>query len=80
MSFSRHGEIYRPMVKPGQPTVDHPSLHRYDEFPAGYSLAGCAPAEPASASPAETQLATEEMSRTTGKQRMAESVLTGCLS
>ena len=26
--------------------------HRLDEFPAGYSLAGCAPAEPAAASPA----------------------------
>ena len=25
--------------------------HRLDEFPVGYSLAGCAPAEPASASP-----------------------------
>ena len=27
--------------------------HRLNEFPAGYSLAGCSPAEPASASPAE---------------------------
>jgi len=26
-------------------------IHRLDEFPAGYSLAGCSPAEPASASP-----------------------------
>jgi hypothetical protein len=26
--------------------------HRLDESPAGYSLAGCAPAEPTSASPA----------------------------
>ena len=49
MSFLRHGEIYRPdgngrdVAAPG---------HRCDEFPAGYSLAGCSPAEPASASPA----------------------------
>ena len=28
-----------------------PSAHRLDEFPAGYSSAGCSPAEPASASP-----------------------------
>src|SRR5215510_14593533 len=27
------------------------SAHRLDEFPAGYSSAGCSPAEPASASP-----------------------------
>ena len=27
------------------------SLHRLDEFPSGYSLAGCSPAVPASASP-----------------------------
>jgi hypothetical protein len=26
--------------------------HRLDEFPAGYSLTGCSPAEPAFASPA----------------------------
>jgi hypothetical protein len=57
MSFLRHGEIYRPMssreTKPEQPWPDRPGAHRYDEFPAGYSLAGCAPAEPVSASPAE---------------------------
>ena len=31
---------------------DHALAHRNDEFPAGYSSAGCSPAEPASASPA----------------------------
>jgi hypothetical protein len=31
--------------------------HRLDEFPAGYSLAACSPAEPASASPAESKYA-----------------------
>jgi len=34
------------------PLATAPPTHRLDEFPAGYSLAGCAPAEPASASPA----------------------------
>ena len=31
--------------------------HRADEFPAGYSLAGCSPAEPAAASPASASIA-----------------------
>ena len=56
MSFFRHEEIYRPMDNrnvPGRPWHHRPRPPRYDEFPAGYSSAGCAPAEPASASPAE---------------------------
>ncbi len=53
MSFLRHEEIYSPMSSmPGRPQPDRPRPHRFDEFPAGYSLAGCAPAWPASASPA----------------------------
>ena len=45
MSFLRHKEIYRPMSSlPGRPGPDRPRPHRFDEFPAGYSLAGCAPA------------------------------------
>ena len=53
MSFLRHGEIYRSDGrKAGSNTFAAPSTHRLDEFPAGYSLAGCSPAEPASASPA----------------------------
>jgi hypothetical protein len=32
-----------------------PRRHRLDEFPSGYSLAGCSPAELASASP-DTQI------------------------
>jgi hypothetical protein len=31
-----------------------------DESPAGYSLAGCSPAEPASASPADGDIKEEE--------------------
>ena len=56
MSFSRHEEIYRSDVRLNQswerqPVLSLPVLIGYDEFPAGYSLAGCPPAEPASASP-----------------------------
>ena len=55
MSFLRHEEIYRSDV-PGyrwerQLVVAAPALIGCDEFPVGYSLAGCPPAEPASASP-----------------------------
>ena len=50
MSFFRHGEIYH--YDEGATPQDHALAHRNDEFPAGYSSAGCSPAEPASASPA----------------------------
>ena len=58
MSLPRHEEIYRSdgpdLCRSGaQSERLHAPTHRLDEFPAGYSLAGCAPAEPASASPAE---------------------------
>ena len=84
MSFLRHGEIYRPMSSsgstPGRSWLDRPRPHRYDEFPAGYSLAGCAPAEPASASPAGAHLAAKGESSTIEMQRTANSVLTTCLN
>jgi len=35
----------------GEPFGLRPRSHRLDEFAAGYSLAGCSPALPASASP-----------------------------
>jgi len=44
MSFPRHPETYPPME--AQTNAAHAPAHRLDEFPAGYSLAGCAPAEP----------------------------------
>ena len=81
MSFPRHGEIYRPIRTAntlGRPSCGHPSAHRYDEFPAGYSLAGCAPAEPASASPAGAHRAAEAVGSTMQKQRMANRLLTRC--
>jgi hypothetical protein len=83
MSFSRHGEIYRPMAtanRLGRPGCGHPSAHRYDEFPAGYSLAGCAPAEPASALPAGAHRAAEVVGSTMQKQRMANRLLSVCLT
>ena len=61
MSFRRHGEIYREACRrcadAGRRaySADAPT-HPLDEFPTGYSSAGCAPAEPASASPAGNKL------------------------
>ena len=52
MGFLRHEEIYRSDQEARSGGWTAPGAHRVDEFPAGYSLAGCSPAEPASASPA----------------------------
>ena len=52
MGFLRHKEIYRSDEEARSGGWAAPGAHRFDEFPAGYSLAGCSPAEPASASPA----------------------------
>ena len=58
MSFFRHGEIYRSdvgLLAPGAVMVlAAPGCIGCDEFPVGYSLAGCSPAEPACASPTGT--------------------------
>jgi hypothetical protein len=86
MSFGRHEEIYRPIRgsqthperSPHRP--DRPGWDRHDEFPAGYSLAGCAPAVPASASPAGAQVATEGAGSTIETQRTANHLLTACLN
>jgi len=63
MSFFRHQENYRPdgltsptnsanaLTRSGPQTA--PRTIGFDESPAGYSLASCSPAEPASASPAD---------------------------
>ncbi len=53
MSFLRHGKIYR-WDRETARTVS--PAHPIDESPAGYSLAGCSPAEPDSASPAEAMV------------------------
>jgi hypothetical protein len=51
MSFLRHAEIYRSDGREKAEEAAASSAHRLDEFPAGYSWAGCSPAEPACASP-----------------------------
>jgi transposase InsO family protein len=56
MSFFRHAEIYRSdRASEGRTGLAASPDHRLDESPAGYSSAGCSPAEPASASPAVNQ-------------------------
>lgn len=80
MSFPRHGEIYRPMNVPGRLVGNRPRPHRYDEFPAGYSLASCAPAEPTSASPAGSYGATPAVGSTIKMQQTANQLLTPCLT
>jgi transposase InsO family protein len=65
MSFFRHEEIYRIDGTPGltrSDPQDRSPDHRFDESPAGYSLASCSPAELASASPAEADSEGEESS------------------
>ena len=64
LSFFRHKEIYRSDVGSnieGEPTETGSPDHRLDESPAGYSSAGCPPAEPASASPADPKTTGEEL-------------------
>jgi len=64
MSFFRHEEIYRSdgqFLIDGKPTEAGSPDHRLDESPAGYSSAGCSPAEPASASPTEDDSGGDEV-------------------
>lgn len=63
MSFFRHEEIFQSdggSTVQGEPAETGPPDHRLDESPAGYSSAGCSPAEPASASPAEDHCGGEQ--------------------
>ncbi len=62
MSFSRAwGDLsIRCRIKDEEGAETGSPEHRLDESPAGYSLAGCSPAEPASASPTEIQSRAEE--------------------
>ena len=78
MSFPRHPEIYP--SDGGASLRADASTHRLDEFPAGYSLAGCSPALPASASPTGHHFALKSNCRSSTFQRTAHSVLTVCLS
>jgi putative transposase len=63
MSFFRHEEIFRSDVdsfESGETAEAASAAHRLDESPAGYSLAGWSPPEPASASPTEGNSGGEE--------------------
>src|SRR5436853_7437898 len=51
MSFLRHREIYQVETGGRGRNRGYACTSRLDESPVGYSLAGCSPAEPASASP-----------------------------
>src|ERR1043166_7990351 len=78
MSFHRHWEIF-PSDK-GATLLSYALAHRLDEFPAGYSSAGCSPASPASASPAGYEYALQSSCWSRIFHRTANSVLTVCLS
>ena len=78
MSFPRHQEIF-PSDGGASPAANAPA-HRLDEFPAGYSSAGCSPAEPASASPAGHQYAVMSSCRSRTFHRTVNCVLTVCVS
>ena len=85
MSFLRHEEIYRSDglglcwsgAQSGQ--LQAPT-HRFDEFPAGYSSAGCSPAEPASASPAGREFTMRTAPQPSIFERMGTTCLAGCLN
>src|SRR6266446_1558395 len=78
MSFLRHPEIFP--SDGGANLAANAPAHRLDEFPVGYSLAGCAPAEPAAASPTDHHFARSLFRRTMSFPRTACCGLTGCLS
>ncbi len=56
MSFLRHKEIFRSGGGSWSGAAPATGAHRLDESPAGYSSAGCSPAAPASASPADCSM------------------------
>ena len=78
MSFLRHREIFP--SDGGASLAASAPAHRLDEFPAGYSLAGCSPALPASASPTASEYALKSSCRSITFHRTANSVLTVCVS
>jgi hypothetical protein len=77
MSFNRHWEIY---PSDEDASITSVPAHRLDEFSAGYSLEGCAPALPASASPTASEYALKSSCRSIVFHRAANSVLTVCLT
>src|SRR6266853_4237734 len=84
MSFLRNRRSTRRYGLRLKPGTDHlsgfaPGSHRLDESAAGYSLAGCAPAEPTSASPGDYEYAVQSSCRSRSFHRTADSVLTVCV-
>ena len=78
MSFLRYQEIF-PSDGGASPAANAPA-HRLDEFPAGYSSAGCSPALPASASPTVYEYAVMSSCRSSTFHRTANCVLTVCVT
>ena len=80
--FFRHREIFRSDVRlwNREQPAGRSLVHRLDEFPAGYSLAGCSPALPASASPAANHSAAKRTRRSMAFHRTATTPLTSCLT
>jgi hypothetical protein len=86
MSFPRHREIF-PFDQPQAESSDgsvglaaNAPAHRLDEFPAGYSSAGCSPASPASASPTGYEYAVMSSCRSRTFHRTVNCVLTVCVT
>jgi hypothetical protein len=77
MSFNRHWEIY---PSDEDASITGVPAHRLDEFPVGYSLAGCAPAVPASTSPTASEYQLKSFCRSIPFHRTLNSVLTVCLT
>jgi hypothetical protein len=88
LSFSRHEEIYRfdkprrgrPRKAREEPVSPGSPAHRIDESPVGYSLVGCSPAEPASASPTGAESETDSVQVTTEIQLTANCQNPNCLT
>jgi hypothetical protein len=59
---------------------EHALAHLFDESPAGYSLAGWSPPEPASASPTVHEYAVQSVSRSRSFHRSVRCVLSVCVS
>src|SRR5713226_9776490 len=75
MSFLRHREIYQVEGSWRGRNPGHACAARLDESPVGYSLAGCSPAEPASASPTDAHSATMARRFTTSNALLSQNHL-----
>ena len=67
-------------LAPGAGHMSRPEAHRLDELSAGYCLAGCSPAAPASAFPAVSEYCNSVARKSTIFQRTVTVPLCRCLS